>query len=56
MQQYFPVITGEWYLFNSLARGHETRGGQSVLNGVNGEDAVTERGHGFSLYPGLGFT
>ncbi len=36
MQQYFPVICGEWCLFNSLACGHDTKGGQSVLNGVEG--------------------
>lgn len=34
MQQYFPVICGEWCLFNSLACGCDTKGGQSVLNGV----------------------
>lgn len=36
MQQYFPVICGEWCLFNSLACGWDTKGGQSVLNGVLG--------------------
>lgn len=36
MQKYFPVICGEWCLFNSLACGCDTRGGQSVLNGVEG--------------------
>lgn len=36
MQQYFPVICGEWCLFNSLACGHDTQGGQSVLNGIDG--------------------
>ena len=36
MQQYFPVVCGEWCLFNSLAVGHDTKGGQSVLNGVEG--------------------
>lgn len=38
MQQYFPVICGEWCLFNSAACGHDTKGGQSVLNGVKGGD------------------
>ena len=33
MQEYFPVICGEWCLFNSLACGRDTKGGQSVLNG-----------------------
>lgn len=36
MQQYFPVICGEWCLFNSFACGCDTKGGQSVLNGVEG--------------------
>lgn len=39
MQQYFPVICGEWCLFNSLACGCDTKGGQSVLNGIDGADA-----------------
>ena len=39
MQQYFPVICGEWCLFNSLACGCDTKGGQSVLNGVEGAPA-----------------
>lgn len=37
MQQYFPVICGEWCLFNSLACGVDTKGGQSVLNGMEGK-------------------
>lgn len=37
MQQYFPVICGEWCLFNSKACGFDTMGGQSVLNGLEGE-------------------
>lgn len=40
MQQYFPVICGEWCLFNSLACGHDTKGGQTILNGVTAEDSV----------------
>ncbi len=36
MEEYFPVICGEWCLFNSLACGCDTKGGQSVLNGVEG--------------------
>lgn len=39
MQQYFPVICGEWCLFNSLAAGCDTKGGQSVLNGQEGMSA-----------------
>lgn len=43
MERYFPVICGEWCLFNSLACGHDTNGGRSVLNGVEGakEEAFT---------------
>ena len=37
MENYFPVICGEWCLFNSLACGWDTKGGQSVLNGLDGE-------------------
>mgnify|MGYP004717172447 FL=1 len=36
LEKYFPVICGEWCLFNSLACGCDTKGGQSVLNGVEG--------------------
>lgn len=36
MEKYFPVICGEWCLFNSLACGCDTKGGQSILNGVEG--------------------
>lgn len=39
MAQYFPVICGEWCLFNSQACGCDTKGGQSVLNGVEGAHA-----------------
>ena len=35
VQQYVPVVVGEWCLFNSLAVGMDTKGGQSVLNGVD---------------------
>ena len=36
MEQYFPVVCGEWCLFNSLACGCDTKGGQAVLNGMEG--------------------
>lgn len=36
MQEYFPVICGEWCMFNSLACGVDTKGGQTVLNGQEG--------------------
>lgn len=38
VQSYVPVICGEWCLFNSLACGWDTKGGQTVLNGVEGSD------------------
>lgn len=38
IQAYVPVICGEWCLFNSLACGWDTKGGQTVLNGVKGWD------------------
>lgn len=34
MEHYFPVVCGEWCLFNSLVVGRDTKGGQSVLNGL----------------------
>ena len=34
VQAYVPVVVGEWCLFNSLAVGMDTRGGQTVLNDV----------------------
>lgn len=45
MEKYFPVICGEWCLFNSLACGCDTKGGQSVLNGVEGntEETLSEK-------------
>lgn len=36
MEKYFPVVCGEWCLFNSLAVGHDTKGGQTILNGQKG--------------------
>ena len=41
MEKYFPVICGEWCLFNSLACGCDTKGGQSVLNGIEGNEQET---------------
>lgn len=41
MQNYFPVICGEWCLFNSLACGCDTKGGQTVLNGIDGASIET---------------
>lgn len=39
MEQYFPVICGEWCLFNSMVTGRDTKGGQSVLNGIEGSSS-----------------
>lgn len=41
MEQYFPVICGEWCLFNSYACGCDTKGGRSVLNGEEGSSGST---------------
>jgi len=35
VQEYVPVICGEWCLFNSLAVGIDTKGGQTSLNGMD---------------------
>ena len=35
VQTYIPVICGEWCLFNSLAVGVDTKGGQTALNGMD---------------------
>lgn len=45
VQSYVPVICGEWCLFNSYVVGVDTKGGQSVLNGMDyasAPDALTE--------------
>lgn len=42
MSRYFPVICGEWSLFNSAGCGCDTKGGQSVLNGVEGAEEETQ--------------
>lgn len=36
MKSYFPIICGEWSLFNSYACGQDTKGGKTILNGVAG--------------------
>ncbi len=40
VQSYVDVICGEWCLFNSLAVGRDTKGGQTVLNDVEFEKAA----------------
>lgn len=44
MEQYFPVICGEWCLFNSLACGYDTNGGKNIFNDVKnvGESVVED--------------
>ena len=39
VQEYVPVVCGEWCIFNSLAVGADTKGGQSSLNGMDFEEA-----------------
>ena len=41
VQEYVPVVCGEWCIFNSLAVGADTKGGQSSLNGMDFGDAKT---------------
>lgn len=38
IQEYVDVICGEWCLFNSYATGIDTKGGQTVLNGMDYSD------------------
>lgn len=35
VQKYVPIVCGEWCLFNSYAVGVDTKGGQSMLNGMD---------------------
>ena len=35
VQEYVPIVCGEWCLFNSLAVGVDTKGGQTALNGMD---------------------
>ena len=41
VQKYVPVVVGEWCIFNSLAVGMDTKGGQTSLNGVDFSDSKT---------------
>lgn len=38
VQEYVPIVCGEWCLFNSYAVGVDTKGGQTVLNGMDFSD------------------
>lgn len=35
VQEYVPIVCGEWCLFNSYVVGMDTKGGQTVLNGMD---------------------
>ena len=35
VQEYIPVVVGEWCVFNSYAVGVDTKGGQTSLNGLD---------------------
>ncbi len=39
VQEYVPVVVGEWCIFNSLAVGMDTKGGQTSLNGIDFSDS-----------------
>lgn len=41
VQEYVPIVVGEWCIFNSLAVGMDTKGGQSSLNGIDFADSKT---------------
>lgn len=50
MQKYFPVICGEWSLFNSYGTGVDTKGGQSPLNGVEANTEILSSDEKKELY------
>ncbi len=41
IQKYVPVVVGEWCIFNSLCVGMDTKGGQTVLNGMDTSEAIS---------------
>ena len=41
VQTYVPIVVGEWCIFNSLAVGMDTKGGQSSLNGIDFSESRT---------------
>lgn len=52
---YVPVICGEWCLFNSLACGFDTKGGQTELNGCLPNDKkVVDEAKKQQIYQKLG--
>ncbi|WP_456009228.1 glycoside hydrolase family 5 protein [Clostridium butyricum] len=50
MREYFPIICGEWSLFNSYGTGVDTQGGQSPLNGINADKDVISKEQKEILY------
>lgn len=50
MKEYFPIICGEWSLFNSYGTGVDTEGGQSPLNGINADNDVISKEEKKTLY------
>lgn len=55
VQEYVPVVCGEWCMFNSLAVGMDTKGGQSVLNGIDfTENTGVDSGEKKRIYEAVG--
>ena len=55
VQEYVPVICGEWCLFNSLAVGMDTKGGQTSLNGMDfGESTILTPEQKAEIYQAVG--
>ena len=55
VQSYVPVVCGEWCLFNSLAVGKDTKGGQTELNGMDfGESKSVSEEEKRRIYTAIG--
>ena len=55
VQSYVPVVCGEWCLFNSLAVGKDTKGGQTELNGMDfGESKSVSEEEKQRIYTAIG--
>ena len=50
MKEYFPIICGEWSLFNSYGTGVDTKGGQSPINGINANNDTISKEEKKTLY------
>ncbi|AZK47550.1 glycoside hydrolase family 5 protein [Paenibacillus lentus] len=53
MQQYFPVICGEWSLFNSYGCGTDTAGGLSPVHGLESKEDKLSADHKKEFYSQL---